>query len=41
MALFKRKKSYREDNGEGVQDGDETSIGVRGRDMVIEEGTGK
>ena len=34
-----RQENEREDQGEGVQNGGETSTDVRGRDMGVEEGT--
>ena len=36
-----RQDNVREDQGEGVQSSGKTSTDVRGRDMDIEEGTGK
>ena len=33
--------SEREDQGEGIQNSGKTGTGVRGRDMGVEEGTGK
>ena len=36
-----RQKNEHEDEREGVQDSGKTGTGVRGRDMGIEEGTGK
>ena len=36
-----RQKNEREDQGEGVQSSGKTSTDVQGRDMGIEEGTGK
>ena len=36
-----RQENEREDQGEGVQNSGKTSTGVRGRDMSVEEGTGK
>ena len=36
-----RQENEREDQGEGVQNSGKTSTGVRGRDMGVEEGTGK
>ena len=36
-----RQGNEREDQGEGVQDSGKTGTDVRGRDMGIEEGTGK
>ena len=36
-----RQENEREDQGEGVQDIGKIGTGVRGRDMGIEEGTGK
>ena len=36
-----RQEIEREDQGEGVQNSGKTSTGVRGRDMGVEEGTGK
>ena len=36
-----RQENEHEDQGEGVQDGGKTRTDVRGRDMGVEEGTGK
>ena len=36
-----RQENEREDQGEGVQNSGKTSTYVRGRDMGVEEGTGK
>ena len=36
-----RQENERVDQGEGVQNSGETSTDVRGRDMGVEEGTGK
>ena len=36
-----RQENEREDQGEGVQNSGKTSTDVRGRDMGVEEGTGK
>ena len=36
-----RQENKREDQGEGVQDSGKTGTGVRGRDIGVEEGTGK
>ena len=36
-----RQETEREDQGEGVQNSGKTSTDVRGRDMGVEEGTGK
>ena len=36
-----RQDNEREDPGEGVQNSGKTSTDVRGRDMGVEEGTGK
>ena len=36
-----RKENEREDQGEGVQNSGKTSTDVRGRDMGVEESTGK
>ena len=36
-----QQKNEREDQVEGVQNSGKTGTGVRGRDMGIEEGTGK
>ena len=36
-----RQENEREDQGEGVQNSGNTSTDVRGRDMGVEEGTGK
>ena len=36
-----RQENEREDQGEGVQNSGKTSTDVQGRDMGIEEGTGK
>ena len=36
-----RHENEREDQGEGLQDSGKTSTDVRGRDMGVEEGTGK
>ena len=36
-----RQENGREDQGEGVQNSGKTSTDVRGRDMGVEEGTGK
>ena len=36
-----RHENEREDEGEGVQNSGKTSTDVRGRDLGIEEGTGK
>ena len=36
-----QQKNEREDQGEGVQNSGKTSTDVRGRDMGVEEGTGK
>ena len=36
-----RQKNEREDQGEGVQNSGKTNTGVRGRDMGVEEGTGR
>ena len=38
---FVRQENEREDQGEGVQDSGKTSTDVRGRDMGVEESTGK
>ena len=35
-----RQENEREDQEEGVQNSGNTSTGVRGRDMGVEEGTG-
>ena len=36
-----RQENEREDQGEGVQNSSKISTDVRGRDMGVEEGTGK
>ena len=36
-----RQENEREDKGEGVQNSGKTDTDVRGRDMGVEEGTGK
>ena len=36
-----RQENEREDQGEGIQNSGKTSTDVRGRDMGVEEGTGK
>ena len=36
-----RQENERKDQGEGVQNSGTTSTNVRGRDMGVEEGTGK
>ena len=36
-----RQENEREDHGEGVQNSGMTSTDVRGRDICVEEGTGK
>ena len=36
-----RQENEREDQGEGVQNSGKTNTTVRGRDMDVEEGTGK
>ena len=36
-----RQENEHEDQGEGVQNSGKTSTDVRGRDMGVEEGTGK
>ena len=36
-----RQENEREYQGEGVQDSGKTDTGVRGRDIGVEEGTGK
>ena len=36
-----RQENEREDQGEGVQNSGKTSTDVRGRDMGVEEATGK
>ena len=36
-----RQENEREDQGEGVENSGKTSTDVRGRDMAVEEGTGK
>ena len=36
-----RQENEREDQGEGVQNSSKTSTDVLGRDMGVEEGTGK
>ncbi len=38
---YSKGSDGREDKGEGIQDSGETSAGVRGRDMAIEEDKGK